>query len=346
MNAGADLQNSLIENLCRKYSSGRIIKTRAEVVESERARNIEKAELSAAEIVEFRDDEIEAFKEGGEYITSDCFAKMFRERIRGAHSAYVPENIRRENIRSEKIADNKNTSNMKAREISEVLKETEPVSVSTEYNSVAYDGDIAFDSINNTDDEYISDSEIVNPFPENKSNGSKVKIYEESSVRRSFLSTALDFVRGLPFLIIGLVEYDPKVLRVKKNRKAFPIIAFATVIIMAISLFLIVSSTVKLMDTNREVSELKKNISQMKAEESLIDSRLEEKENLAEFERIATEELGMIRSEYITAKRIPGDKDFGSGTSVKIYGTPDKDFPDKRNSGVFGTLLSALGFGK
>ena len=76
MNAGADLQNSLIENLCRKYSSGRVIRTRAEVVESERARNIEKAELSAAEIVEFRDDEIEAFKEGGEYITSDCFAKM------------------------------------------------------------------------------------------------------------------------------------------------------------------------------------------------------------------------------------------------------------------------------
>ncbi len=341
MNAGADLQNSLIENLCRKYSSGRVIKTRAEVVESERARNIEKAELSAAEIVEFRDDEIESFKEGGEYITSDCFAKMFKERIRGAHSAYVPENIR-----GEKIAENKNTSSVKTREISEVSKENEPVSASTEYNSVVYDGDTAFDSINNTDDEYISDSEIVNPFPENKSNGSKVKIYEESSVRRSLLNTALDFVRGLPFLIIGLVEYDPRVLRVKKNRKAFPIIAFAAVIIMAISLFLIVSRTVKLMDTNREVSELKKNISQMKAEESLIDSRLEEKENLAEFERIATEELGMIRSEYITAKRIPGDRDFGSGTSVKIYGTPDKDFPDKRNSGVFGTLLSALGFGK
>ena len=266
---------------------------------------------------------------------------MFKERIRGAHSAYVPENIR-----GEKIAENKNTSSVKTREISEVSKENESVSASTEYNSVVYDGDTAFDSINNTDDEYISDSEIVNPFPENKSNGSKVKIYEESSVRRSFLNTALDFVRGLPFLIIGLVEYDPKVLRVKKNRKAFPIIAFAAVIIMAISLFLIVSSTVKLMDTNREVSELKKNISQMKAEESLIDSRLEEKENLAEFERIATEELGMIRSEYITAKRIPGDRDFGSGTSVKIYGTPDKDFPDKRNSGVFGTLLSALGFGK
>lgn len=341
MNAGADLQNVLIENLCRKYSSGRVIKTRAEVVESERARNIEKAVLSAAETVEFCDEEIEAFKEGGEYITSDCFAKMFRERIRGAHSAYVPENIRSKNN-----AENKTASNVKAREISEASEEAESVSASTEYNSIVCAGDIAFDSTSNADDEYIFDPEIGNPLPENKGNASKVKIYEESSVRRSFLNTALGFVRGLPSLIIGLVEYDPKVLRVKKKRKAFPIIAFAAVIIMAISLFLIVSSTVKLMDTNREVSELKKNISQMKAEESLIDSRLEEKENLAEFERIATEELGMIRSEYITAKRIPGNRDSGSGTSVKIYGTPNKDFPDKRNSGVFGTLLSALGFGK
>lgn len=343
MNAGADLQNSLIENLCRKYSSGRVIKTRAEVVESERAHNIEKAELSTTEIVEFCDEEIEAFKAGGEYITSDCFAKMFRERIRGAHSVYAPENTR-----SEKNAENKNISNAKAREASEISKDNDNISVLNDYYSVVSDSDIAVDNTNNTDDddEYIFESEIGNSLPQNNSSSAKVKIYEESSVRRSFLNTVLGFVRGLPSLIIGLVEYDPKVLRVKKKRKAFPIIAFAAVIIMAISLFLIVSSTVKLMDTNREVSELKKNISQMKAEETLIDSRLEEKENLAEFERIAIEELGMIRSEYITAKRIPGNMDFGNGASVKIYGTPDKDFPDKRNSGVFGTLLSALGFGK
>lgn len=317
MDAQSSISNPIIENLCKRYASGRVVKTRAEIVAEERARALEKSTSAEEENVEIDEKVIESYKNGNEYMTSEAFAEMFRARRR----------VNRTDITVETSSDG-----------------CRPVNAPH------------IESVHNVDDVYATTSD------ENTGDAFEYEVYNRVDLVENDISASAESLRRinsrksvisriwcyLPVLFVTLkdwVDYDPKVLRIKRRKKGFPLIAFAAVVIMAVALFLVVSSSVKLMEADSEIAELKSQISEIEDTEALLNSRLEEKNNLAEIEKIASERLGMIRSEYVSVRFVDGK---GVGTKnngvVSLYKSDEESTTE--NHAVIGTLLNALGFGK
>lgn len=323
MDAQSSISNPIIENLCKRYASGRVVKTRAEIAAEERARTLEKVTCAETETVEIKEEVIESYKNGSEYMTSEAFAEMFRARRRVGR-ADVGANVETPSA--------VNTGKRRSADVS--------------YSEESCDSEIAC-SVDRS--ENIGDSEMYEAYNridlgENEISASVENLRRINS-RKSVISRIWCYLPVAFALIKDWVDYDPKVLRIKRHKKSFPLIAFSAVIIIAVALFLVVSSSVKLMEADSEIAELKSQISKMEDTEALLNSRLEEKNNLSEIERIASEDLGMIRSEYVSV-RFVNDVSNGSKNNgvVSLYKTDDEK--NKSDNAVIGTLLSALGFGK
>lgn len=325
MDAQSSISNPIIEDICRRYASGRVVKTRAEIIAEERARTLERATSNEAESVEIKEDVIESYKNGNEYMTSDAYAEMFRARRSAKHS-----NTHTNAVTYPTVISEENTE--------DTVKET--------YNVRTY-GDA--DMCDGTDFERNTDTEEY-CIPTGSGVGDDGISVAAEELRRlhSKKSVASRLRSGISMLfeiVKDWVDYDPKVLRLKRHRKSFPLIAFAAVTVMAVALFLVVSSSVKLMEADSEIAELKSQINEIENTEALLASRLEEKNDLAEIERLASEQLGMIRSEYVSVRFIDGvDSGTRSDGVVSLYKTDNET--DKKDNAMIGTLLSALGFGK
>ncbi|MDR0381191.1 MAG: hypothetical protein LBH86_04275 [Oscillospiraceae bacterium] len=70
------------------------------------------------------------------------------------------------------------------------------------------------------------------------------------------------------------------------------LLGFAT---FAVSMFIVVYSNVRLAELSSKTGALSREIAELKQEESLLQKLGDSKVNMAEIERIATEELGMIK---------------------------------------------------
>lgn len=121
-----------------------------------------------------------------------------------------------------------------------------------------------------------------------------------------------------------------------KERKRFPLSAFAAVVAVAASLMLIVASSVMLTRAESNVSKLQKQISTASSEVAELRSDFEVRNDLLEIRRIAMEEYGMVEEEYLKMDYIT----LSSEDSVEV-------FEEEREESVgLAALLSAIGIKK
>ena len=121
-----------------------------------------------------------------------------------------------------------------------------------------------------------------------------------------------------------------------KERTRFPISAFAAVLAVAMSLMLIVASSVLLTRAESNISRLQTEITDASAEVTKLRSDFEVQNNLLEIRRIAVEEYGMVGEEYLKTDYVA----LSSEDSVETFET------DREEKISLSALLSAIGIGK
>lgn len=115
--------------------------------------------------------------------------------------------------------------------------------------------------------------------------------------------------------------------------KRFPLSAFAALLAVAMSLMLIVASSVMLTRAERNISELKMQVADVSDEVSELKSDFELHHDLLEIRRIAIEEYGMVDEDYIKIQRLPMQPE----DKVEI-------FEEEREESVgLDAILSAIG---
>lgn len=131
-------------------------------------------------------------------------------------------------------------------------------------------------------------------------------------------------------------EWAPseEIVKVKNKKKSRPfsrmILAVAGTVL---SLMLIVSGSVLISGASRDVKKLEKELNQLKAEENDLALELEMKNDVNVLRTRATDELGMIRKEYVEANYL----DTRGSDSIEAY-----EEEEKENVGI-AAILSAFG---
>ena len=130
------------------------------------------------------------------------------------------------------------------------------------------------------------------------------------------------------------VWFDPVKADTSGNRRRFPISALASIVAVAMSLALIVASSILLTRAENSVSRLQKEVDMTAAEVSELRSDFEAQYDLMEIRRIAMEEYGMVEEEYLKSHYAP----IGSEDSVESF----ED--DRPTSAGLSSILSAIGW--
>lgn len=125
---------------------------------------------------------------------------------------------------------------------------------------------------------------------------------------------------------------DPE-LRRKGEKKHFPVSVIAVLVVIAVSLMLIVSSSVMVAGARREVSDLGDEVALLEREAKLTQDKLESSVDYLEIYRTATEELGMIPSTYVDLMYV----DTANTNSIEVLETEEEEAPG------LSTLLAAIG---
>lgn len=125
---------------------------------------------------------------------------------------------------------------------------------------------------------------------------------------------------------------DPS-LRCHGKRRAMPISVISVLVVIAISLMLIVSSTVMVAGIERDVSNLNDEVDALQREAEFVTDRVEASLNYLEIYKIATEKYGMIPA-------VHADSIYVNQTE----GNTVERFEDDGEGKIeLGTLLSAIG---
>ncbi len=130
------------------------------------------------------------------------------------------------------------------------------------------------------------------------------------------------------------VWFDPAKADTSGNRRRFPISALASIVAIAMSLGLIVASSILLTRAENSVSRLQKEVDVASAEVAELRSDFETQYDLMEIRRIAMEEYGMVEEEYLKSHYAP----IGSEDSVESF----ED--DRPTSAGLSSILSAIGW--
>ena len=116
----------------------------------------------------------------------------------------------------------------------------------------------------------------------------------------------------------------------------FPVSAFAAVLVVAVSLMLIVASSVLLTQAESSVSRLQLQVSNASADVAELKSNVEVQNNFLEIRRIAIEEYGMVGEEFVKSDYIS----LSTADSVEA-------FEEERDEKIsLSALLSAIGIGR
>lgn len=129
------------------------------------------------------------------------------------------------------------------------------------------------------------------------------------------------------------LQPDDPALRRRGQRRTVPVSVIATLVVIAVSLMLIVSSSVMVADAKRDVSNLGDEVAALEKEAELMTDRLESEINYLEIYKIATEQYGMIPSSMVNSLYL----DKTEGNTVETF--------EEEDEGKVGlsTLLSAIG---
>jgi hypothetical protein len=129
------------------------------------------------------------------------------------------------------------------------------------------------------------------------------------------------------------LQPDAPALRRQGQKRTVPVSVIATLVVIAVSLMLIVSSSVMVAGAKREVSNLGDEVAALEKEAELVTDRLESQINYLEIYKIATEQYGMIPSSMANSMYV----DKTEGNTVESF--------EEEDEGKMGlsTLLSAIG---
>ncbi len=121
----------------------------------------------------------------------------------------------------------------------------------------------------------------------------------------------------------------------KANRKTFPLSAFAAIAAVAVSLMLIVASSVMVAQAEGRVNTLNRKIDKVALEVSDLEADWNVQNDLVEIRKIAVEEYGMIGEEYVKTRYI----NLTGGGNVEVFEEEERD-------GIrLSALLNAIGIG-
>lgn len=103
--------------------------------------------------------------------------------------------------------------------------------------------------------------------------------------------------------ILSVKQDNVKTVK-KKTHKSFPVGAVVIVTICTLLLMFTVLSYVQINEYTIEVASLRGELSDLVEKRNDLEVSLEEKNDMLEIERIATEEYGMVKSDQLTKKHI------------------------------------------
>ncbi len=126
---------------------------------------------------------------------------------------------------------------------------------------------------------------------------------------------------------------QPRYVEIKQEKKSpFPIAIVAFLAVVTVLFLFMMMNYAEIDKYNAAVTELQNEVAQLQAEHKKLDLRLENKDDRTAFEKYASEELGMVKSDTLSKYIVtlnPEDK------------TEIMEYDDGKDSG-FGYLLSGL----
>lgn len=133
-------------------------------------------------------------------------------------------------------------------------------------------------------------------------------------------------------------ETFPRGIKVEKStvkRHALPAGVLATLVTVAVSMTMIVASTVLVSRSQMEVSQLRVELAEKQEISGELSDKLDLKNDMLNIRDVAVNQLGMVGEEYLSGNYVKVDK----SDSIEVY-----EQEEKKENGL-SALLSAMGFG-
>ena len=163
--------------------------------------------------------------------------------------------------------------------------------------------------------------------------------YEKQETLKEKIAALPAQIRHLPANAVKYIRtsapawFDFSPVDTTRETRRFPISAFAAIVAVAVSLMLIVASSVMIHHGEKRVSQLTVELSELAGEVSDLQSELNVKNDLRIIRDVATEEFGMVEEKYVKMQYLS----MGSGDSIEV-------FEEKKQETVgISAILSAIG---
>ena len=182
------------------------------------------------------------------------------------------------------------------------------------------------------DDEFILTGEAEKPCH-------AVIIHEKEETFGEKIAALPEKIRHLPANTIEYFRtsvpawFDFSPVDTTQSARRFPLSAFAAIVAVAVSLMLIVASSVMIHHGEKRVSQLTVEVNELAGEVSDLKSELDVKNDLLLIRDIATDEFGMVEEKYVKMQYLS----MGSSDSIEV-------FEEKKQESVgISAILSAIG---
>ena len=182
------------------------------------------------------------------------------------------------------------------------------------------------------DDESVFAGEAEKPYHAvveyEKKKSIKEKIVALPTQIKQLPANTIQYVRAS---IPAWFDFSP--VDTTQSTRRFPFSAFAAIVAVAVSLMLIVASSVMIHHGEKRVSQLTVELSQIAGEVSDLQSELDVKNDLLLIRDIATEEFGMVEEKYVKMQYLS----MGSSDSIEVFEE------EKQETVGIAAILSAIG---
>ena len=182
------------------------------------------------------------------------------------------------------------------------------------------------------DDEFVLSGEAEKPCH-------AVIMHEKEETFGEKIAALPEKIRRLPASTVEYIRasvpawFDHSPVDTTQSTRRFPVSAFAAILAIAVSLMLIVASSVMIHQGEKRVSQLTVEVNELAGEVSDLKSELDVKNDLILIRDIATEEFGMVEEKYVKMQYLS----MGSGDSIEV-------FEEKKQESVgIAAILSAIG---
>jgi cell division protein FtsB len=127
-----------------------------------------------------------------------------------------------------------------------------------------------------------------------------------------------------------------KSAEIKLTKKPFPKGAVISALLCTVMLLVVLFSYAQVYEMNRTISDLRSESESLTDEAEKLQVELELKDDIRTIERIATEEIGMVKSDRVDTRYIS----VSGGERIDVIESPEDQ---TENVNMFTTLLSAIG---